>query len=221
VARQNSSGKSLELVSDQLLVAVGRVPNSDTLEVERTGIEVNKKGFVVTDKYLETNIKGIFALGDAVGRYQFKHNANLEAQYVYHNIMHPNNKVNVDYTAMPHAIFSSPQIAGVGFTEQKLKEGGKMEDIDYLKSVYHFINTGMGQAIEDRDGFVKFLVDKKSRKILGCHIIGTDASVLIHEVLVAMKSGNGTIDNITKTVHVHPALSEVIVKAAAVVDDDK
>ena len=101
----------------------------------------------------------------------------------------------VDYTAMPRAIFSSPQVAAVGFTEQELIENGA----DYLKSSYPYIKTGMGQAIEDKDGFVKFLVNKKDRKILGCHILGTDASVLIHEVLVIMRSGDNVIDNILYT----------------------
>ncbi len=111
---------------------------------------------------------------------------------------------------MPHAIFSSPQVAGVGFTEQELKKEGMI----YLKSVYPFIQTGMGEAIEDKDGFVKFLVNKKDRKILGCHIMGTDASTLIHEVLVSMRTGEGTIDDIINTIHIHPALSEVIARAA-------
>jgi mycothione reductase len=208
---KNSAGKSIELYSDQLLVAVGRVPNSDTLGLEESGVKTNKKGFVITDRYLETNIKGIFAIGDAIGRYLFKHNANHEAQYAYHNILHPDDKIPVSYAAMPHAIFSSPQISGVGFTEQQLKEEKK---IDYHKSIYPYIGTAMGQALEDRDGFAKFLVNKKDRKILGCHIIGTDASILIHEVIVAMKAGNGTIDNILKSVHIHPALSEVISRAA-------
>ena len=102
-------------------------------------------------QYLETNVKGIFALGDIVGRFQFKHNANNEARYVYHNLLNPNTKIPVDYTAMPHAIFSSPQVAGVGYTEQELMT----DHISYQKSVYQYIDTGMGQAIEDRDGFVK------------------------------------------------------------------
>lgn len=130
-------------------------------------------------------MKGIFALGDVVGRYQFKHNANNEARYAYHNIINSDEKIPVDYTAMPHAIFSSPQVAGVGFTEQQLKGQNKRKEEDYLKSVYPYIETGMGDILEDRDGFVKFLVNKKDRKILGCHILGTDASTLIHEVLVA------------------------------------
>jgi mycothione reductase len=162
IAKNSNNQKSLELESDQLLLAVGRIPNSDILDIEKAGVKVDEKGFIITDEYLETNVKGIFALGDAVGRYQFKHNANHESQYAFNNILHPNRKVAVDYTAMPHAIFSSPQVAGVGFTEQELKK----KSIDYQRSVYPYINTGMGEAIEDRDGFVKFLVDRKVEKFL-------------------------------------------------------
>lgn len=207
--------ESLELVSDQLLIAAGRMPNSDTLNLDKTGVEVDDKGNIKTDMYLETNINGIFALGDVVGRYLFKHSANHEAKYAYNNIIHHDNKIPVDYTAMPHAIFTSPQVAGVGFTEQKLKNQNQMQ---YVKSIYPYINTAMGKAVDDQDGFVKFLVDKGSRKILGCHIIGEQASILIHEVLVAMMSDDnhsGTIDSIARTIHVHPALSEVVVRSAA------
>ena len=207
--------ESLELVSDQLLIAAGRMPNSDTLNLDKTGVEVDDKGNIKTDMYLETNINGIFALGDVVGRYLFKHSANHEAKYAYNNIIHHDNKIPVDYTAMPHAIFTSPQVAGVGFTEQKLKNQNQMQ---YVKSIYPYINTAMGKAVDDQDGFVKFLVDKGSPKILGCHIIGEQASILIHEVLVAMMSDDnhsGTIDSIARTIHVHPALSEVVVRAAA------
>lgn len=210
IIAENKGGRKIKLESDQLLVSVGRIPNTDLLNLEKTGVKKNEKGFVDVNKYLETTAKGIFALGDIVGRYQFKHNANLEAQYVYNNIIYPNRKQSVNYTAMPHAIFSSPQVAGVGFTEQKLKK----KNIPYKKSIYPYISTGMGKALEDKDGFVKFIVDKNNRKILGCHIIGTDASILIHEVLVAMRIGDGTIDSITKTIHIHPALSEVVIRAA-------
>jgi dihydrolipoamide dehydrogenase len=155
-------------------------------------------------------VKGIFALGDVIGRYLFKHSANNEAQYAYNNIMSQNEKIPVNYHAMPHAIFSSPQIASVGFREQDLKS----MSIDYYKSTYPYIKTAMGEAIEDREGFVKFLVNKADRKILGCHIMGSDASTLIHEVLVAMRAGDGTIKSISRTIHIHPALSEVIARAA-------
>jgi mycothione reductase len=223
VLAKNSSGKHIELESDELLIAAGRIPNSDTLDLEKTGVKVNKKGFIITDRNLETNVKGIFALGDAIGRYLFKHSANHEAQFASYNILHPNSMIRVSYYAMPHAIFSSPQVAGVGFTERELKEGQEKNKnnsgiTEYQKSIYPYINTAMGQALEDRDGFVKLLVSKKDRKILGCHIIGSEASILIHEVLVAMKAnandGVNTIDNITKTIHIHPALSEVVARAA-------
>ncbi|MCX8182368.1 MAG: dihydrolipoyl dehydrogenase [Candidatus Methanomethyliaceae archaeon] len=197
--------------SDQLLIAAGRVPNSDLLDLERTGVKTDSRGFIIVDEYLRTNVDGIFALGDIIGRYQFKHAANLEAEYAYHNIMNPDAMVPVDYTAIPHAVFTNPQIAGVGKTEQELRSKGA----EYLIGFYRYADTGMGNAIGDDEGFVKFLVDRKSGKILGCHILGHDASVLIHEVLVAMKCGDGTLDNIRKVVHIHPALSEVIDRAAA------
>lgn len=200
-----------EIESDQLLIAAGRVPNSDSLDLPKTGVEVSDDGYIKVDGTLTTNIDGIFALGDIIGRHQFRHSANLESQYAFYNMLNSKKKIKVDYSAMPHAIFSSPQVAGVGFKEQELKASGK---IDYHKSIYRYIDTAMGKALEDTEGFVKLLVSKKDRKILGCHIIGSHASILIHEVLVAIKSGDGTIDNISKTVHVHPALSEVVSRAA-------
>jgi mycothione reductase len=210
VKARNSSGKVISLESDQLLVATGRTPNSDTLDLGKTGVQVDGRGFVRVNKYLETNVKGIFALGDAVGRYMFKHSANHEAQYAFNNIMHADKKVAVDYAAMPHAIFSWPQVASVGHTEQELKK----DRADYAKAVYPYIRTTMGEAIEDRDGFVKLLASRKDSRILGCHIIGAHASILIHEVLIAMKAGI-TIGNIARTVHIHPALSEVVSRAAS------
>lgn len=207
VTTKSKQGKEAKIESDQLLIAAGRVPNSDTLDLEKTGVKTDKAGFVQVDEYLETNVKGIFALGDAIGRYLFKHSANHEAQYAYNNLARQK-KIAVDYTAMPHAVFASPQVAGVGQTEQELRE----KSVHYEKAVYPYINTAMGEALEDRDGFVKLLVGH-DRKILGCHIIGSDASVLIHEVLVVMKMG-GTVDHIANTVHIHPALSEVVARAS-------
>lgn len=210
VTARNRDGKSVEIESDQLLLAAGRVPNSDLLALENTNVKVDERGYISVDEFLETNVSGIFALGDAIGRYQFRHSANLEAQYALHNIMNPDKKVSVNYKAMPHAIFSSPQVASVGYTEQELRSKG----MKYARSIYPYIQTAMGEAIEDEDGFVKFLVSEDDGRILGCHIIGTDASTLIHEVLVSMRSGSGTIKDIRTTVHIHPALSEVIARAA-------
>ena len=116
--------------------------------------------------------------------------------------------MRIDYYAMPHAIFSSPQIAGVGYTEEQLKE----KKISYAVGRKKYIETGMGTALNDKDGFVKLLVDRKTRKILGCHIMGTGASTLIHEVIVAMKAKQ-KVDILTDTIHIHPALSEVVQRA--------
>src|SRR5919202_930598 len=178
VIAKNSSGKQIDLESDELLIAAERIPNSDRLDLEKTGVKINKKSFIITDRYLETNVKGIFALGDAIGRYLFKHSANYEAQYAFYNILHPDSMIPISYYAMPHAIFSSPQVAGVGFTEQELikkqeknnnnNNNNPESTIEYQKSLYHYIDTTMGQALQDQDGFVKFLVDKKDKKILGC-----------------------------------------------------
>jgi len=211
---KNPETKTLH--SDQLLVAAGRIPNSDILDLPKTGVVADGEGYVMTDGYMETNVKGIFALGDAVGRYPFKHVANYEAEIVYHNLLNPDNKTQVDYTAMPHAIFTSPQIASVGKTEQELKTS----NTDYIIGRWNYINTGMGEAIEDQTGFVKFLLERNTMKILGCHIIGTYASSLIHEVLVAMKLG-GTAESIRGVVHIHPALSEVVKKATEYLYDPK
>lgn len=199
--------KKKKLVSDALLVATGRIPNTDILDVKQGNVETDEKGFIKTNGFLETTAKNTWALGDIAGKYMFKHSANLESEYVYHNAIQ-NKRIKADYTAMPHAIFSSPQVAGVGLREQDLKE----KKIGYAVGRYEFIKSGMGLALQDNEGFVKIFADKKTRKILGCHIIGTDASVLMHEVIVAMRN-NLSVDAISDSVHIHPALSEVVQRA--------
>jgi dihydrolipoamide dehydrogenase len=203
------AGKRKKVTGEQLLVATGRVSNADKLDVAKSGIKTTDKGgYVQVNEYLETNVPGIWAIGDIAGKYFFKHSANLEAAYAAHNAFNPKSKSPVDYTAMPHAVFSSPQIAGVGATEQELQAKG----VAYIKSIYKYDDSAMGFAIEDHDGFVKVLVDPKTRKILGCHIIGTEASVLIHEVIPLMRAGLGA-SAITQAIHIHPALSEVVQRA--------
>ncbi len=207
IQKKDGKGPVKKIETECLVVATGRVPNTDILEVDKCCIKTNN-GFIVVNEYLETNVDGVWALGDIIGKYMFKHSANFEAGYLINNVFN-NLRVKVDYWAMPHAVFSSPQLAGVGYPEDQLKEN----NIAYFVGKYDYINTGMGVALKDKNGFVKILVGK-DKKILGCHIIGSDASILIHEVIVAMKSGNGDIHNITNAVHVHPALSEVVQRAA-------
>lgn len=202
-------GKKIHKVkAEKLFLATGVKPNSDTLDLEKTGVKVNIRGFIEVDKFMETNVKNVWALGDIVGNYMFRHSANLEADYVSNNILR--GKKAVDYFPMPHVVFSNPQIAGVGLTEQEAIEQKK----NFVIGVEYYKNTGMGEALQEKDGFVKFIVEKKSRRILGCHLIGPHASILLHEVVVAMKSKENALDLIRNTVHVHPALNEVVQRAA-------
>lgn len=198
-----------KITAEKLLVATGVKPNSDTLQLEKTGVKVNKNRFISVNKFMETNVKNIWALGDIAGVYMFRHSANLEAEYVLNNIV--SKKKAVDYYPMPHAIFTSPQVAGVGLTEQEVQEQKK----NYVASKYYYHQTAKGVALAEKHGFVKFIVDKKTREILGCHILGPEASVLLHEVCIAMKAGrNKALDLLRNTVHVHPALNEVVQRAA-------
>jgi len=203
-----SDGRRQTLSAEMLLVATGRRPNTDLLDVAKTGVTVDERGFVKADEYLETEVPGIWALGDIVGRNQLKHNANLEAVHVANNILDPEHRVAVDYHAIPHAVFASPQVASVGVTERQAGQ----QNLPYVSASYAYIDTGYGAAIDDRDGFVKVLANRETKEILGCHILGTDASILIQEVANAMRM-RLTVDAITQSIYVHPALPEVVQRA--------
>jgi len=196
------------ITSDTLLMATGRVPNTDTLEVAKSGVRLNQRGYIDIDEFLQTNVPGIWALGDIVGRFLLKHSANLEAAYASNNILDPENRVAVDYHAMPHAVFASPEVASVGMTQQEAEARGAA----YISSTYDYSDTAYGASIEDKDGFVKVLADPETGEILGCHIIGTDAATLIQEAAVVMRYRGG-VDAITQSIYVHPALPEVLQRA--------
>jgi len=208
ISVQIKQGKKMKTItSEEILIATGRVPNTDILNCKQSGISLTEKGFVKVNEFLETNVPGVFALGDIAGIYLFKHSANLEAEYAIRNAFLPK-QVSVPYFPMPHAAFTSPQVAGVGYTEDYLKE----KKIAYKKGMYEYKNTAYGNSILDTSGFVKVLLDSKTEKILGCHIMGTHASILIHEVIVAMKANLGG-ESIRNAIHIHPALSEVVQRA--------
>ncbi len=193
--------------ADQLLVATGVRANSDTLGVTRAGITTDERGYIQVNDFLETNVPGIWAFGDIIGRHMFRHAANWEARYAIQNIF-TDQKLPVDYTAMPHAVFTNPQIAGVGKTEDELRAAGT----PYTIGIAEYKNTAMGEAYQERAGYVKALASADKQTILGCHIIGPQASTLIHEVVVAMKLG-AQVSAITDTIHIHPALNEVVQRA--------
>lgn len=191
-----------EFRSEEVLIATGRKPNTDSLELSETDIETDDKGFVKTNDYLETTVEGVYALGDIAGEFLLKHSANHEASVVYKNTL-VGNEFKPDYSAMPHAIFSSPQISGVGKKESEVDE-------EYVTAKYGYSDTGMGGALK-ADGFVK-VISSTEGDILGCHIIGPEASSIIHEVIVAKQNDLG-IEGIKDTVHIHPALNEVVDRA--------
>lgn len=197
---------STEIISaDKLLLAVGRQPNTDTLKLKNTDITLDTRGYIVTNDFLETNIPGIWSLGDIIGKAPFRHGANWEATHLK-NYLAGDTSLAVDYSIMPHAIFSSPQVAGVGLTEEQVKKQG----IAYVIAQKPYSITALGQAMHTTpDHFVKYILDPKQEIILGCHIIGPQASILIHEVIVAMRAG-GKVSLLRDSIHIHPALSEVV-----------
>ncbi|SDK39067.1 dihydrolipoyl dehydrogenase [Natronorubrum texcoconense] len=198
---------AVELEADALLLATGRRPNTDTLNLEATGVETNDQEHVVVGDTLETTCNDVWALGDIVGEQPFKHAADYETRIVTANVLDDAGR-EVDYGSMPHAIFTNPQVASVGRTEGELEEAGT----EYESATVPFDAAPLGMILEAGDGFVKVLA-RPDGEILGCHIVGPQASTLIQEVVVAMESGSGTVDDVADPVHVHPALSEAVYAA--------
>jgi mycothione reductase len=203
VAVKTADGKSREFTADRLLMAVGRRSNADLLKLETTGVETDQKGFIKVNDYLETTKKKIYAVGDANGLQMFIHAANRQASMVADNILH-GDKVKLDVSVTPHAVYSHPQVASVGLTEEKAKK-----DHQILVGRADYFSTAKGEAMMEKEGFAKAILDKATRKILGFHIIGPMAPELIQEVTNTMASG-GDISYILNGMHIHPALNELI-----------
>ena len=195
--------------AEVLLVATGRVPNSDRLDVAAAGIETDAHGHVCTDDTYQTNVPGIWALGDLANHFQLKHMANAEARLVRHNLLHPGELRHASFTVAPSAVFADPQVATVGATEQELQDQGR----DYISATRSYSDAAYGWALEDTTSFVKVLADPATRLLLGAHIIGPQASSLIQLLIQAMCLGN-TVDEVASGVlYIHPALTEVIEQA--------
>ena len=208
-AKERGSGKQLEFTASHLLVAAGRRPNTDNLMVANAGINVNEKGYIVVDEFYETSKKGIWAFGDIIGKKMFRHTANHEAELVWHNAVH-GKKSRMNYLTVPHAVFSYPEIASVGLSEaEAVKLIGKKE---LLVGRAMYTDVARGEAMMETEGFTKAIVHRKTGKVLGYHIIGPQASILIQEVVNAM-AADGNIWSVAKGIHIHPALSEVVLKA--------
>jgi mycothione reductase len=202
-----SDGSTLR--ADQLLVATGRRPNGDLLEVDRAGIAVDERGYVTTDSHLRTTAEGVWALGDVTNPRQLKHTANAEARIVAHNLTDPDDLRRVDRRFIPHAVFGHPQIGSVGYTEQQLVDASR----PYLVATRHYSDTAYGWAMEDTTGFAKVLADPDTRLLLGAHIVGPQAPTLIQQLIQGMAAGL-TVDRMAHDqLYIHPAMPELVEQA--------
>ncbi|SHG09881.1 mycothione reductase [Streptoalloteichus hindustanus] len=194
---------------EALLVAVGRRPNSDLLNLAATGVGTHPDGRVVVDCHQRTEVDGIYALGDLSSPYQLKHVANHEARVVQHNLLHPNAPVSTDHRFVPHAVFSSPQVASVGLTEQQARARG----VRYVTATHEYAGIAYGWAMEDTTGFCKLLADPADGRLLGAHIIGPQAPTLIQPLVQAMHFGLDASTMARGQYWIHPAMPELVENA--------
>jgi dihydrolipoamide dehydrogenase len=207
IARDRHTRKKIAINASDILVATGRASNSDILHPEKGGIKTDDNGWVIVNEYLETSKANIWALGDANGHYLFKHVANHEAFVLMNNAV-LKKKVKVDYHAVPHAVFTHPEIASVGMKEKDaIQEYGESK---VLIGFQRYQDTAKGEAMGVQDYFVKVIVEKETFRILGAHIIGPQASVLIQEIINLMYTKDQSMVPIRDGMHIHPALSEVV-----------
>lgn len=195
--------------AEVVLFATGRVSNADTLALEATGVAVDDAGHITVDAEQRTSVEGIWALGDVANDHQLKHVANYEAKVVKHNLRHPDSPIVNDGRPVPHAVFSHPQVASVGLTEQAAREQG----IDVVTAVQEYGSVAYGWAMEDTDHFVKLVADRSTGQLVGGHLMGPDAANLVQPIIQAMTFGLGVREMAEGQYWIHPALTEVVENA--------
>ncbi len=211
VAYADAKGEAKTLEVDKLIVSIGRVPNTIGLGAEAVGLKLDERGAIVVDDECKTNLPGVWAVGDVVRGPMLAHKAEEEGVAVAERIAGQHGHVN--FNTIPWVIYTSPEIAWVGKTEQQLKAEG----VAYKAGQFPFLANGRARALGDTTGFVKFLADAKTDEILGVHIIGPFASELISEAVVAMEF-KASAEDIARICHAHPSLSEATKEAALAVD---
>ncbi|MEO6142358.1 MAG: mycothione reductase [Dermatophilaceae bacterium] len=197
------------VVGDVLLVATGRIPNTADLGLAQAGIETQEDGRVKVDEHGRTNVEGVWSLGDVSSDYQLKHVANHEARIVAHNLAHPGELQSFDHRFVPQAVFTSPQIASVGRTEEQLKAQGRK----YVTKTQAYGDTAYGWAMEDTTGVCKVIADPSTGELLGAHLMGYQASNLIQPLIQAMSFGQTAQQIAEGQYWIHPALAEVVENA--------
>jgi len=199
------TGSKYTFSAEAVLIASGRRSNADLLKPERTGVKLDERGYIRVNEYLETDKGRIWAFGDAIGKAMFKHTANYEAGIAWNNFR-SRHKVPMRYDAVPYAVFGNPQIASVGLTEREARAKG----FDVMVGMQDYKDTAKGDAMGVEEGFAKVIVDAKSGRILGGHVIGPYAPEIIQEVISVMSCKDGSYFPISQAMHIHPAMSEVV-----------
>ena len=207
----DKDGNKKDFDCDVVLISVGRKPNTDGLNIEAAGIELDEKQRIKTDKSFKTSQNNIYAIGDVITGPMLAHKAEDEGIAVAENIVGQSGHVN--YDTIPGVVYTTPEVASIGKTEEQLKE----KNVDYKIGKFSFMANSRAKAIDDAEGFVKILADAKTDKVLGAHLIGPHAGELIAEIGVAMEFGASSED-IARTCHAHPTFSEAVKEAALSVD---
>ena len=207
----DDQGSKKKFECDVALISVGRKPNTNNLNLDKVGVEKDKKGRIKVNKNFQTNIKNIYAIGDVIEGPMLAHKAEEEGMAVAEIISGQSGHVN--YDIIPGVIYTSPEVATIGKTEEQLKE----QKLDYKVGKFPFMANSRAKAIDEPEGFVKILADSRTDRVLGVHMIGPHAGELIAEMAVAMEFGASSED-IARTCHAHPTFSEAVKEAALSVD---
>jgi dihydrolipoamide dehydrogenase len=205
-----AGGASEKIPCDVVLLSIGRRPYTEGLGLDKAGVKLDERGRVATDGHLRTNVANIYAIGDVIVGPMLAHKAEDEGVAVAE--MLAGQKGHVYYDAIPGVVYTHPEVANVGKTEEELKAAG----VAYKMGKFPFMANSRGRAVGETDGFVKILSDAKTDRLLGCHIIGPDAGTLIHEACLIMEFG-GSAEDLARTCHAHPTLNEAVKEAALAV----
>jgi dihydrolipoamide dehydrogenase len=206
-----NGGSPETLEAETVLLSIGRRPYTTGLGLEKAGVKVDNRGRVEVDDHFRTNVPGIYAIGDVIRGAMLAHKAEDEGVVAAEIIAGQSGHIN--YDAIPNVVYTFPEVASIGKTEEQLKEAG----IEYRSGKFPFMANGRARAMAATDGFVKILADAKTDRVLGCHIVGAEAGTLIAEIALAMEFGASSED-IARTCHAHPTLNEVVKEAALAVD---
>lgn len=205
---ETANGTKTSHKTEALIEATGRIPNTDNLKLENTSISINKYGYIERNEFCETSAKGVYAVGDVASKYALQHIASYEVAYLS-KLLFGNEDKAMSYKYVPHAVFTDPEIASVGITEQE----AKAQNLNYVSTLTAWTNSAKANSMRLEYPRTKFIVNPDTFEILGCHLIGPESSTMIHQVLSVMQINND-IRHLGNMMYIHPALNEVILASA-------